>query len=140
MLIQKKKRVYFPAGTVKTLLRLGLIVLCGCVSGLVNGFLGTGGGILLLPVLMYLTQNRRDAFASALFCMVPLSILSFILSIIGGNADVPAMFDAKILPLYPGGVIGGICGAWLLSKISLPLLSMIFSALLVYSGFRMVFA
>ena len=44
-------------------------------AGIVNGLLGSGGGILLLPVLRRHAKTK-DAFASALFCILPLSALS----------------------------------------------------------------
>ncbi len=139
MLIQKKNGICLPVGAKKALLWCGCVGTVGFFGGTVNGFLGTGGGILMLPILSRVTEDKRDAFASALFCMVPLSALTLLLSFLGGT-ETEAVFSQTLLPVYLGAVVGGLCGAWLLRRLSLPLLSAIFSALLVFSGIRMVFA
>ncbi len=139
MIIQKKKGICFPYGAKKAGLWLLWVVTVGFLGGVVNGLLGTGGGILLLFILSRAAHDKRDAFASALFCMVPLSVLSLLLSF-GGEGGAQGVFSSEMLRLYLGAAGGGVLGAWLLSRISLPLLSLIFSALLLFSGARMVFA
>ncbi|MBR5871812.1 MAG: sulfite exporter TauE/SafE family protein [Clostridia bacterium] len=109
----------------------------GFCAGMVNGLLGTGGGILLLPVLRR-HANTRDAFASALFCILPLSVLSCFLYAKSGTLSAAVVSDA--LQYLLGALPGGMLGAYLLNRLDPRILQLIFAALLLFSGWRMAFA
>ena len=65
----------------------GAVIAAGFLAGIVNGLLGTGGGIILLLILRQFSgKDRKNAFAASLFCILPLSVLSLLLYI--GSGDV----------------------------------------------------
>jgi uncharacterized membrane protein YfcA len=115
-----------------------LTAAAGFGAGIVNGLLGTGGGILLLLVLRR-HADTRDAFASALLCILPLSALSVILHLRDGSLSLELLLS-DALPYLLGAVPGGLIGACLLDRISLSALQYLFAALLLFSGWRMAFA
>ena len=108
-------------------------------AGVVNGLLGTGGGI---PLLFLLRRHSaaQDAFASALCCILPLSILSTALYYHTGSIAVSELFSSDILPYLLGAIPGGILGAVLLDRLKLSLIQYVFAALLLFSGWRMAFS
>ena len=108
-------------------------------AGIVNGLLGTGGGIPLLFLLRRHTA-AQDAFASALCCILPLSILSAWLYVQNGTFPVSALLSSDIFPYLLGAIFGGILGAVLLDRLKLSVVQMIFAALLLFSGWRMAFS
>lgn len=63
-------------GVVATVSDPVILALAGFVAGVLGGMVGIGGGILIVPVLLY-TQDaisERGAIATSLAAMVPMSI------------------------------------------------------------------
>ena len=108
-------------------------------AGCINGLLGTGGGILLLWVLRRRTE-ARNAFAAALACILPLSLLSVWLSCQSGTVSASALFSQQTLPYLLGAIPGGILGAVLLDRMKPSLIQLLFALLLLFSGWRMAFS
>lgn len=101
-----------------------------------NGFLGTGAGIVLVYLLSYLNKGQKktkDNFAMAVVLVLPMSAVSLYFYVKGGNVDYE-LIRISVLP----AILGGILGAYLMDKIDKRWLSLIFAALVIYSGFRMV--
>lgn len=114
----------------KTLL-LGALAL---IAGGVNGFLGTGGGIILVYALGALTKNdKKDNFATTLCATVPMSLVSLISYANNGNIDT-SLTKTLVFP----AIIGGVVGALLTDKIKTKYLSILFALLVIYSGACMV--
>lgn len=117
--------------------RMGALML-GFLAGLLNGLLGAGGGIILVRgaerVLPREYRDSRDIFANALCVTLPLSAVSAIAYVLRGSVH-GLEFSRFILP----AVIGGAGGGLLLAVIDTRLLRLIFSALVVWSGFTMIF-
>lgn len=106
------------------------------LAGGMNGFLGTGAGIVLVYLLSYLNRGKReikDNFAMAVVLVLPMSAVSLYFYVKGGNVDYE-LIRISVIPT----ILGGILGAYLMDKIDKRWLSLIFAALVIYSGFRMV--
>ena len=110
----------------------------GFWSGLINGLLGAGGGILLVRgavrVLPREYRDGRDVFANALCVMLPLSAVSAIAYVLRGSVH-----GLDFAPFMLPALIGGVGGGLLLAVIDTRLLRLIFSALVVWSGITMIF-
>ncbi|MBQ8510861.1 MAG: TSUP family transporter [Clostridia bacterium] len=114
--------------TSKEKIRLFLLLAAGLGAGFVNGFLGTGGGILLIFALaMAPNLDVRDRFAAVIAVILPLSLLSAV--VYGGAADFSAA-SAYILP----GMLGGVCGGLLLDRINVNWLKRLFAAMVIWAG------
>ena len=118
--------------------KLAALLACGLAAGIINGLLGTGGGIILVFAISYFCKgtlpDRRDVCANALVVTLALTLLSTLLYIRGGNAP-PADLSRFVLP----GALGGLAGGLLLGKISPTALGKLFAILLVVSGIFMLF-
>ena len=110
--------------------------LSGGLAGVLNGLFGTGGGILLVPLLMKCHRlPARQAFATSLAVMVPLSMVTGAVYGLRGQLDWPSA-----LPYLAGGLLGGfLAGKWL-KKLPVIWLRRGFGALLVAAGLRAVLA
>lgn len=111
----------------------------GFGAGVVNGLLGTGGGILLLLILRR-RLAPRDAFASSIACILPLSVLSLLLYLRNGTVSVTDICSSDTLPYLLGAIPGGIGGAYLLDRMKPTAAEVLFAALLIFSGWRMAFS
>lgn len=109
-------------------------VLSGTAAGVVNGFIGTGGGIILIFVLSKLMgkSNTKDTFATVIAAILPMSAVSAISYYNQGNVPL-----GKTAVYIVPAVIGGVIGAIWLDKIKVNWLKLIFCGLVVYAGIKM---
>ncbi len=103
------------------------------IIGIVNGLFGAGGGIVAVPILRKSGLDDREAHASSVAVILPISLISLVLYLWGGRVD----FSAGLPYLLPG-VIGSLLGTRLLSKISGAWLHRAFGLLIIWAGVRFI--
>ena len=104
-------------------------IFSGGLTGCINGFFGGGGGMVCVPVLTgALKLSQKQAHATAIFFILPLSIVSGIFYAAVGS--FPAFGWWVVL----GVALGGAVGACLLSKISEGATAWAFTAVMGVSG------
>ena len=115
------------------------IIITGLIGGLVvgflNGFFGGGGGMIVVPLLMFLLYlPEKQAHATAIFVILPLCIISSLVYILKGSMNWTQLGFSSI-----GFVVGGAVGALILKKINNKVLRIIFSVVMVAAGIKMLF-
>ena len=114
-----------------------LLLLGGLAAGFLNGLLGAGGGILIVwilgKVLGDATDDGKDIFACALAVMLPISALSTLSYAFSGG--IP---DHNLGRFLLPGILGGLCGAFLLDRLRIGAVKTIFAVLVILSGIVMV--
>lgn len=102
----------------------------GLVGGFFAGVFGVGGGLLMVPLLLWWTQmDQRRASATSLLAITPAAIIGAISYGVGGVfAWLPAVFVAA------GSITGAQLSAWILKKIPLEPLRWTFIAFVLFSG------
>ena len=121
-----------------------ILILIGIASGLIGGFLGTGGGILLVFAQRRLyrkkadplggsTLSAKDIFASTVLCILPMSFLSAALYFQNKAFDLRSS-----LPYFIAAIPGGFCGAFVLDRFHTSVIKKIFAFILIYSGISMI--
>lgn len=109
-------------------------ILWGIPIGFVNGFFGSGGGVVAVLVLKkFLEVEARKAHATALGIILPLSCASLIMY--GGKTKADVML---VLLCAAGGSVGAFLGAKFLSRIPKRWLKILFGAVMIISGIRLV--
>lgn len=107
------------------------LALSAVAAGIVNGFLGTGGGIVLMLVLSLLPVDDdnavRDRFATIIAVILPLSLISALSYGDKLNFELSASY---IIP----GILGGFAGGFLLDKLSVKLVKRLFSLMVIWAG------
>ena len=110
-----------------------LLAFCGLLSlfaGFINGFIGTGGGVIILLLLKKLYKNdEKAAYASVAAVVLPMAVISAAVYCF----SKPDIFSCA-LPYLPFALVGGAVGAYLLGKVRVRAVSLLFSALAVFSG------
>ena len=113
-----------------------LSVLSGALIGGINGFLGAGGGMLLVPLLQYVLKiDDKKSHATAVFVILPISLISGIVYVIKGAIDW-----SVFLPVAIGSVVGGIVGTVLLKKMKSEVVNLLFWGVMIASGLWIVFS
>lgn len=106
--------------------------LAGGLAGLVNGFFGGGGGMILVPLLIRRSGlDPRRAFATSVAVILPLCCLSSVIYLIRGGLDPTAA-----LPYLAGGLVGGFVGGKVFRRLNMDWLRRGFALFLLYGGIK----
>ena len=109
-----------------------LILLIGLAAGVLSGLVGVGGGLIIVPALIFfLGFSQHQAQGTSLgLLLLPVGILAVINYYNKGNVDV------KVVAIMS---VAFIAGGWLGSKLALRLpedtVKKIFAVFLFYSAF-----
>lgn len=106
----------------------------GLISGFITGLFATGGGTLLILAFIYFFKmGEKEARATAICCVLPATIISFIFYAKKGALDIKLSILCAI-----GGIIGSIIGTKLLSKLSDRILKICFTIFLIYVSIKFI--
>ena len=109
-------------------------IIIGLIAGLVSGFFATGGGMIVVPALVYVIGlSEQKARATSLFVILPMVITSGIFYYKNNYIDWKIGILCGI-----GGMIGGFLGARYLQKIPELYLKLTFAIFLVYVSVKMI--
>ncbi|RCU43570.1 sulfite exporter TauE/SafE family protein [Chryseobacterium lacus] len=118
-----------------TTLVIGLVVL-GLLAGYLSGLVGIGGGIIMVPVLVFFfgfTQHKAQGTTLALL-MIPVGIFGVMNYHKTGNVDIKTA-----LLLCCGFVLGSYLGSKTAISLSQDALRKIFAVLMFIVAIRMFF-
>jgi len=112
-----------------------LLIMIGLVAGVLSGMVGVGGGIIVVPALVFFlgfTQHAAQGTSLGLL-LLPVGILAVI------NYYNKGYIDVKVVIIMS---VAFILGGWLGSKLSLALpqetVKKIFAIILFYTAFKMM--
>jgi uncharacterized protein len=119
------------------LLMAWLYLLLGLLIGLISGVVGTGGGVLIVPALVYLFHmNQKKAQGTSLGALLaPIGILAFWEYYKAGEVDLSAALWIAL-----GFAVGGYFGGIWAQHISEPGLRRILGSILLLIGLHMLLA
>jgi len=107
----------------------------GLIAGIASGFLGIGGGSILIPMLVYLfglTQHQAQGTTLAIM-IPPIGLLAAWKYYTEGNVKLNmAAF------ICVGFLVGGLIGAILVHKVPGPILKKVFGAVLFIISINMI--
>jgi uncharacterized membrane protein YfcA len=110
-------------------------VILGLIAGVLSGLIGIGGGIIIIPALVYLfsfTQHQAQGTTLALM-IPPIGLLAALQYYKAGYVDIAA---AGLICL--GFLIGGLLGGTLAVDIADLTLKRIFGGILLLAGLQML--
>lgn len=111
------------------------LFLIGLMAGTINGLLGSGAGMVLVPAfIMFKNFSAYSARGTSLFILLFASIVSLISYLNYNSIDY-----YLIAKLALGGIIGGVIGAKFVDKIPPRILRMSFGAFMIFTGIRLLF-
>src|SRR4051812_22242777 len=112
------------------------LVVIGIVSGVAAGFFGIGGGVLVVPLLIYwvgFSQHRATGTSLAVL-LPPVGLAAVIEYYRNDNVDIRAAIVIAIAML-----IGGGAGAIFANRVSGPYLRLAFGVFVVILGTYLIF-
>lgn len=112
-----------------------ILITIGLLAGILSGFVGVGGGIVIVPGLVYMLGfSQHQAQGTSLFILsMPVVILAMMNYWKSGNVNWK--FGLVIAATF---ILGGFIGSKLALKISPGLVKFLFGILLAYVSFRLI--
>ncbi len=117
-----------------------VILIIGLFAGILSGLVGVGGGIILVPALVYfMNYSQHQAQGTSLGVLTfPVVIVAFLKYYYDTKKmGEPISFNV-IAYLAIGFLIGGFLGSTLALRINQDLLKKIFAVILFYTAFKML--
>lgn len=110
-------------------------MIIGCVAGVLSGLIGIGGGVILIPSLIFLLGfSQHMAEGTTLAAMVPpIGILAALVYYQNNQVDIKA---ASLIAA--GFLVGGFFGARLAQQFTSDMLQKIFAVMLIALGIKML--
>ena len=106
----------------------------GGMIGLLNGFFGSGGGVIAVPVLEK-ESSPNEAHATSVALIFILSTVTALFYGFSGNLDFKTAWE-----YVPWGILGAFSGAFFLKKIKAQWLKRLFGAVVIAAAIRMLFS
>lgn len=112
-----------------------ILLSIGVMAGILSGFVGIGGGVIIVPALVFaLGLSQHEAQGTSLFVlMMPVVLLSVINYWKAGNVNWK--FGLLIAIAF---VIGGYIGSKLSLKLSPGIVKLIFGVIMAFLSFRLI--
>jgi uncharacterized membrane protein YfcA len=113
-----------------------ILVLIGLAAGLLSGIFGIGGGVIIVPALVYLldfTQHKATGTSLAVL-LPPIGLVAVLEYYRHGHVDLRAAIIIALAALAGAGI-----GAVLANKMSGPLLRLLFGIFVVSTGFYLIY-
>lgn len=124
-----------PSRKVMSVQLIFLLVLIGLFAGTLSGLVGVGGGIIVVPALVFFlgfTQKAAQGTSLGLL-LLPIGILAVL------NYYQKGLIDVKVVGMMAiGFLVGGFLGSKIALAISETAVKRIFAAVLFYTAFKML--
>ncbi len=120
-----------------TLQTVFILILIGIFAGMLSGFVGIGGGVVMVPALVYiLGLSQHTAQGTSLILMLPpIGILAVMNYYKAGHVNIS--YGVIIALAF---VIGGYFGSKIALKISPSKVKLIFGLLMLYVSIKMIYS
>ena len=117
-----------------------IIISIGLMAGILSGLVGIGGGIILVPALVYvLSYSQHQAQGTSLGVLTLPVVLVAFLKYYTDCKKMGTPIDFKIIGLLAiGFVVGGFLGSTLALRIDKEMLKKIFAVILFYTAIKML--
>ena len=108
-------------------------ILFGIIAGFINGLLGAGGGMIVVPMLQS-SLDTKKAHSTCVAVILPMTIVSAILYLVTGRVTIQ---DSYIYMIF--GIPGAFIGSYLLQKINKKIIKKVFALLILWAGIKILF-
>ncbi len=121
---------------------IALLIGTGCIMGFTAGFFGVGGGIVLVPMLLFIYS--RTGVEASIIAHVAFGTSLFVSTFTSLSSSYRHYKNSNVLPravliLAVTSIATALAGSWIADQLSSIALRKIFSAVIFFAGLRLVF-
>lgn len=109
-------------------------IISGLCAGFLNGLLGAGGGMILVPILQKLKFSTKECHANSIAIILPTCLVSTSIYIYNSKMSL-----TNIYPFLPWGILGSLLGVLFLTRLKDNLIKKIFALFMLWAAVRMIF-
>ncbi len=119
-----------------TLTTIIILIIIGILAGILSGFVGVGGGLIIVPALIYFLQyNQLQAQGTSLaVLLLPVGIMAVMHYFKAGHIQIPAALCIGL-----GFVFGAYFGSKIALTISIHQVKFFFGCLMLIMSIKMIF-
>jgi uncharacterized membrane protein YfcA len=119
-----------------TLTTITILIIIGILAGILSGFVGVGGGLIIVPALIYFLQyNQLQAQGTSLaVLLLPVGIMAVMHYFKAGHIQIPAALCIGL-----GFVFGAYFGSKIALTISIHQVKFFFGCLMLIMSIKMIF-
>lgn len=120
-----------------------ILLLVGVISGIAAGLLGVGGGLIIVPALLWVLAHAGFESAWLMHVAVGTSLATIVLTSISSSYSHHRLQHIRwevFWRLLPGLLLGGLAGAEIAARMDGQLLKTVFALFLIVVATRMMFA
>ena len=114
-------------------MRRKLHPLLAVLAGMINGLLGAGGGMLIVPILKKYGLAQHETHATSVCIILPICLVSAIMYLIKGQVTI-----GDALPYLPFSLLGAIIGSFTLPKLKQNFLRKLFSGFMIWAAVQLL--
>ncbi len=121
-------------------LLLPLYLICGAVAGLLAGLFGLGGGIILVPALLFLFAWQGFPAETIVVTAVATSLATIVVTGLSSTLAHHRLGSLQwpvVGRMLPGIVLGAVVGAWLADRLPAGWLATLFAVYLIAVAIQM---
>ena len=108
------------------------ILISGAAAGAVNGLLGAGGGMVLVPLMTFLTDLKdNEIFPASISMILPICLVSLVVTAVNTGLPWGGAFP-YLIGSAAGGLLSGLWGR----KIPVTWLHRMLGLLVLWGGIR----
>ncbi len=119
-----------------TITTIIILIIIGVAAGMLSGLIGVGGGIIIVPALVYfLAFSQKEAQGTSLgILLLPVGILAVMQYYKQGQVDVKVVLIVSL-----AFIVGGFFGSKLALKLPEATLRKVFAVVMILIAIKMLF-
>ena len=110
-----------------------LYPLLAVFAGVLNGLLGAGGGMLVVPILKKYGLTQHETHATSVCIILPICLVSTMMYLLRGQVTI-----SDALPYLPFSVLGAIIGSFILPKLKKNFLRKLFGGFMLWAAVQLL--
>jgi uncharacterized membrane protein YfcA len=107
----------------------------GLLAGVLNGMVGIGGGIVIVPLLIARGATPQQAVGTSLTGVIALSAIAFTVHTWHGGIAIDTMNFSLVITL---GIVGALLGGWILSRLTVRRMMLAFAMIVFCLSLRLI--
>lgn len=114
----------------------------GCITGVLSGLLGIGGGLLIVPVLLWVLHHQGFPEVHLMHIALGTSMATIIVTSVASAHAHHLRHNVRwdiVRQMAPAILLGAWSGAWLASSLNTELLKVLFILFALYVGTQFLF-